>query len=56
LYGAANIITVGSDIPTKKNWQVSKMVYDEIKEKIESGISHKLEILFYDIKNNSIIS
>ena len=37
LYRDANIIAVGSNIPTKKNWQVSKMVYDEIKENIKSG-------------------
>jgi len=36
LYRASSIIAVGSDIPTRKNWQVSKMVYDEIKEKIKS--------------------
>ena len=37
LYRAASIIAVGSDIPTKKNWQVSKMVDDDVAEKIKSG-------------------
>ena len=36
LYRAASIIAVGSDIPTKKNWQVSKMVDDDIAQKIRS--------------------
>jgi len=33
LYKAASIIAVGSDIPTKKNWQVSKMIDESIAEK-----------------------
>lgn len=37
LYRAASIIAVGSDIPTKKNWQVSKMVDDDVASKIKSG-------------------
>ena len=36
LYRAASIIAVGSDIPTKKNWQISKMVDDEVIAKIKS--------------------
>ena len=37
LYRAASIIAVGSDISTKKNWQISKMVDDDVTEKIRSG-------------------
>ncbi|MCH9657201.1 hypothetical protein K0U27_00665 [archaeon] len=36
LYRAANIIAVGCDIPTKKCWQVSKMMDDKVTEKIRS--------------------
>ena len=36
LYRVANIIAVGSDIPTHKNWQVSKMVDESITQKIKS--------------------
>ena len=34
LYRAASIIAVGSDIPTKKNWQVSKMLDDDNHKKL----------------------
>ena len=37
LYRAASIIAVGSDISTKKNWQMSRMVDDDVAEKIKSG-------------------
>jgi len=36
MYRIASIIAVGSDIPTKKNLQISKMIYQEIIDKIES--------------------
>ena len=36
LYRAASIISVGSEIATKKNWQVSKMVDDDVAAKIKS--------------------
>ena len=36
LYRAASIIAVGSDIPSKKNWQMSKMVDDGVTAKIKS--------------------
>lgn len=38
LYRAANIIAVGSDLATKKNWQVSKMVDPEVTQLIKDGI------------------
>ena len=36
LYRAASIIAVGSDIPTRKNWQVSQMMDDDVAAKIKS--------------------
>lgn len=36
LYRAASIIAVGTDIATKKNWQVSKMIDDEVSQKIKT--------------------
>jgi hypothetical protein len=36
LYRVASIIAVGSEIATKKNWQISKMVDESITEKIRS--------------------
>ena len=37
LYRVANIISVGSDIATRKNWQVSKMMDESVTAKIKSG-------------------
>ena len=34
LYRAASIIAVGSDIPTRRHWQMSKMIDDIVAEKI----------------------
>ena len=48
LYRAASIIAVGSDIPTKKNWQVSKMADDDIAQKIKSK-EIKLLVLQYGL-------
>ena len=37
LYRAASIIAVGSDIATRKNWQISKMMDPEVTAKIKTG-------------------